>query len=75
MCSKQLASLALYLAKRRPVSFPKRNVQELTVGKDSNPHLIAGAIAARVSRFAYLFARSLLTIADEWMSGMCTAGN
>jgi len=23
-------------------------VQELTVGKESNPHLIAGAIAARV---------------------------
>ena len=26
-CSKQLASLALYLAKRKPVAFPKRNVR------------------------------------------------
>lgn len=26
-CSKQMASLALYLAKRRPVTFPKKNVR------------------------------------------------
>mmetsp|Transcript_15592 Transcript_15592/g.47051 ORF Transcript_15592/g.47051 Transcript_15592/m.47051 type:complete len:161 (-) Transcript_15592:333-815(-) len=47
-CSKQQASLALYLAKRKPVSFPKRNVFELTGGKDSDPHKMAGALAARV---------------------------
>lgn len=29
--SKQLASLALYLAKRRPVAFPRRNVRPQTL--------------------------------------------
>ena len=86
-CRKQMASLALYLAKRRPISFPTKDVRsclllhnsrpcsksrtppgssphagqqpdspvlhpvqvaELTVGRDSNPHIVAGAIAAKV---------------------------
>lgn len=45
---KQLASLALYLAKRAPVTFPTENVEALSSNKDSDPHKMAGAIAARV---------------------------
>lgn len=45
---KQLASLAIYLAKRTPIEFCTENVEALTSNKESDPHKMAGAIAARV---------------------------